>query len=84
MDTLFFLSPTATLLDLQDGIDERIRKVKAILYCLMFATENIKNEELGNNSAYYALWAIDNYIDEINCLGKKIYDELINNKPTVI
>ncbi len=75
MDNLFTLNPTAEILDIKDGIDERINKAKGILNCLMFAIEHItSNKELNNNSTYHALWAVDGFIDEINCLEKKIYN----------
>lgn len=52
-----------TNLKLQDIIDERIIKMKAILNCLLTAWDNYAT--LDQDTIYNTLWSIDDYLREI-------------------
>jgi len=52
-----------TNLELQDIIDERITKIKAILNCLLTAWDNCAT--LDRDTIYNTLWSIDDYLREI-------------------
>lgn len=72
MEKYFILNPQINLSNIQDAIDERLDKIKGILNCLIFALEFTQSDQqLDNYSAYHALWAIDGYLEEINCLRQK-------------
>jgi hypothetical protein len=78
MEKPFILNPTLNLLEIKDAMDERFSKLKGVLNCLMFAVEFVQgDDELDNDSAYHALWAIDGFVDEIYCLKQKL-DNMIN------
>lgn len=75
MDKIFILNPShIDLLQLNSAIQERIIKAKAIT-----------NFILANNTCtnlYDLVWAVDTYLDEINCLQErldKISDLVIKN-----
>lgn len=72
MEKYFILNPQINLSNIQDAVDERLDKIKGILNCLIFALEFTQcDQQLDNHSAYHALWAIDGYLEEINCLRQK-------------
>ena len=63
MDIIYNPNPTASALDFQNNIDERLIKAKAIADCLL-SLDNSYHEP--NNSALHgAIWAIDDYLEEI-------------------
>lgn len=72
MEKYFIVNPQATSLNIQDAIDEKLDKIRGILNCLIFAIEfTQEDQELDSSSAYHTLWAIDGFLEEINCLRKK-------------
>lgn len=73
MEKPFILNPALTSLNIKDAIDERLGKLKGILNCLMFAMEFVQDDnELDNETAYHALWAVDGFLEEITCLKQKL------------
>lgn len=78
MEKTFLINPNLNLQNIKDAIDERISKLKGILNCLMFAMEFVQSDdELDNESAYHALWTMDGFVEEINCLKNKM-DTMVN------
>lgn len=76
MEKLFILNPAANTTDLIDAIDEKISKIKGILNCVIFALEfSDSDDKLDHSSAYHALWAIDGFLDEVNCLRQKFREK---------
>lgn len=75
MEKIFILNPAINNLVIQDAVEERINKMKGVLNCLIFSLEfTQEDQELDSTSAYHALWAIDGFLDEINCLRQKWID----------
>jgi len=69
---IFSTSTNPCSLDLEDAIHNKIQKSKAILTSVMFASEFIRNDmPLDNNTVYHALWAVDDYLAEIETLVKR-------------
>lgn len=63
MDNLFLINPNASLLNIQDAINERLTHLKSITYCLLIA-----NSELESKASYGAISAIDYLIHELSFL----------------
>lgn len=62
--------PSATdTLNLRDQIHEKINKAKSVLTCIMFAAEFVSDGiGIDRNTLYHALWALDDYLEEITDL----------------
>lgn len=72
MNAVFTFNPATTVPDIKDAIDEKFRKIKGILNCLIFALEFTQEDQrLDASSAYHALWAIDGFLEEIDYLRQK-------------
>jgi len=63
MDIIYNPNPTASVLDFQNIIDERLIKAKAITACLL-SLDNSYHEP-SNSTLHGAIWAIDDYLEEI-------------------
>ena len=73
MENLFILNPNSSCLDLKDALYVKIQKSKAVLTCIMFAVQFIRGEvELDNNTLYHALWAVDDYLEELGLLFEQL------------
>jgi len=70
MDNVFILNPSITVLSLKDAIDERLLKAKAIAACLL--SQDYANHKPSNSSILGAIWAINDYLDEIENLKDKL------------
>lgn len=70
MDNTLILNPSVTALNLRDAIDERLIKAKAIATCLLSQDQN--HYELNLTPLHGALWAINDYLDEIEYFEEKI------------
>ena len=57
-------------LSLKDAIDERLIKARAIVNCLL--SQDNGYHALKYNALHGAVWAIDDYLDEIEYLEGKI------------
>jgi hypothetical protein len=58
---------------IKDQTYEKINKAKSVLTCVMFATEFVRDEMVvDNNTIYHALWAVDEYLDELEKLFQQI------------
>jgi hypothetical protein len=69
MEKAFILNSEIKSLDIKDAIDERMNKARGVLNCLIFALEfTNEDQELDESSAYHALWALDGFLEEIDCL----------------
>ena len=80
METSQLSNPKHVLIKLEDQTHEKIAKAKSILTCVMFSTGFVRNEmELDSNTLYHALWAIDEYLDELNLL----FQQLTSVKPAI-
>lgn len=77
MEKLFILNPAANIPDCKDAMDEKFCKIRGILNCVIFALEFANGDDkLDHSSAYQALWAIDGFLDEVNCLRQKICESV--------
>ncbi len=73
METLQLSNPKHVIIHLEDQTREKITKAKSILTCVMFSTQFVRNEmELDSNTIYHALWAIDEYLDELDLLFQQL------------
>ena len=70
MDNIFILNPSITILNLKDAIDERLIKARAIASCLL--SQDNGHHEPSYNALHGAIWAIDDYLDEIEHLENKL------------
>jgi len=70
MDNVFILNPSATTSNLKDAICERLMKAKAIAACLLSQDQN--HREPNCTSLHGAIWAINDYLDEIEYFEDKI------------
>lgn len=70
MDNIFILNPSVTTLNLKNAIDERLLKAKAIAACLL--SQDYAHHKPNNSSILGAIWAIDEYLDEIEYLGNRL------------
>ncbi len=70
MDNTFILNPSVTNLDLQDAIDERLTKIEAVTNCLMATRDSFA--EPSHKTIYDLIWLVDDYLDEIRLLQKKL------------
>lgn len=66
MDYQSSYRPTVEFSDFKEQIYEKITKAKAVLTCAMFGMEFLRDDmQLDNQTLYYALWVVDDYLDEI-------------------
>lgn len=72
MDSVFILNPSVTASSLKDAICERLIKAKAITACLL--TQDQSHCEPNCTSLHGAIWAINDYLDEIEYFEDKIKD----------
>jgi hypothetical protein len=70
MDNIFVLNPSATVLNIRDAIDERLIKAKSIATCLL--SQDSTHYESSYTLLHGAIWAIDDYLDEIEYLEGKV------------
>lgn len=70
MDSIFILNPFATALNLKDAIDERLIKARAIANCLLSQDDN--HYEPSKGALHGAVWAIDDYLDEVEHLENRL------------
>jgi len=70
MDNTFILNLSITSLEIKDAIDERLIKARAIASCLL--SQDNGYHELKYNAFHGAVWAIDDYLDEIEYLEGKV------------
>lgn len=66
MDNIFTLKLSVTTLELKDAIDERLIKARAIASCLL--SQDNGYHALKYNALHGAVWAIDDYLEEIEYL----------------
>jgi hypothetical protein len=73
MDTLSTTGCNPSFFDLKDAIHGKLQKSKAILTAIMFATEFIHEDmALDNHTVYHALWAVDDYLENIESLLEQL------------
>jgi len=70
MDNIFTLNPSITPLEVKDAIDERLIKARAIANCLL--SQDNAYHEPSYSALHGAIWAIDDYLDEIEQLGNRL------------
>lgn len=70
MEQLNHLNAEVSSADLNDAIYSKLQKSKAILTSVMFASEFIRSDTtvLDNHTIYHALWAVEEYLAEIENL----------------
>lgn len=79
MQSIFTLNPNATRLELHDEIYSRFQKTKAVLTCIMFAIQFVRDEvELDNGTLYNALWAVDDQLFDLERLYKQFESNNLN------
>ncbi len=72
MEQFSHSNPSTSYIDICDTIYSKIQKSKAILTSVMFATEFIRDDvALDNSTIYHALWAVDDYLEDIEMLLDK-------------
>ena len=73
MQEIFTLNPSIAAIDLKDAIYCRINKTKAILTCVMFAAEFLRDDmEVDNHTLYNALWIADDCLNELGVLFQRL------------
>ncbi len=67
-------SPSSVaIINVQDLIYAKVQKSQAVLTCIMFAAQFVRGEmELDNNTLYHALWAVDDYLEELGLLFEQL------------
>lgn len=52
--------------DFKEKIYEKLVKAKAVLTCIMFAAEFLRDDKiLDNTTIYHTLWVVDEYLDDL-------------------
>jgi hypothetical protein len=75
MQNVFIISPSVSLIDLQDEIFGRFQKIKAVLACIMFSIQLVRDDmQIANSTLYHALWSVDDQLDEL----ERLYNEAQN------
>ncbi len=70
MDNTFILNTSIDSLGIKDAIHERLTKAQAITSCLL---ANCGEEaELPYMCIYGVIWAVDSYLEELDCLFAKL------------
>jgi hypothetical protein len=65
MADIFIINPEATKLDIEDAINERLTKAKAITIKLL----NIHCDEISDNElSYNVVWTVSDLLEEIESL----------------
>jgi hypothetical protein len=73
METHAKSSCNSSPLNLKDTTYHNLQKSKAILTCVMFATEFIRDDmALDNQTIYHALWAVDDYLENIETMLEQL------------
>lgn len=67
MDNIFILNPTATTLDIQEAIHQRLTQLKSVVNCLL-----VNNQELGVYGSFGIIWSIDNLVNQLDVLCEQI------------
>jgi len=75
MDNIFSLKPSITPLEIKDAIDERLIKARAIANCLL--AQDYSYNEPSSSAIHGAVWAIDDYLREIECLEDKFMCKIV-------
>ena len=70
MDNIFIINPSATISALKNAVEERLIKVRAITSCLLCQDHSYR--AASSSTLHGTIWAIDNYIDEIERLIAKL------------
>jgi hypothetical protein len=70
MDNTFIFNPSIGSLGIKDSIYERLTKAQAITSCLL--ANNDGEAELPYTCIYGAIWAVDSYLEELDCLFTKL------------
>lgn len=66
-------NPSFSSINIKDVISSKIQQSKAILTSVMFATEFIPAEmALDSHTIYHALWAVDDYLADIELLFNQL------------
>jgi hypothetical protein len=69
----FIFNSDVSVIDLKDAIHSRISKAKAILTCVMFASEFVRDDmTMDDHAVYHALWAADDYLEELDMLFQRL------------
>lgn len=62
-------TPSSDLHVIKDELHEKITKAKAVLNCIMHAIDHVREEvKTDNQTLYYGLWTVEDYLDEIKFL----------------
>jgi hypothetical protein len=73
MENLSSHNTSLSSIDIKDAIFSKMQQSKAIITCVMFATEFIRDDmRLGNATLYHALWAVDHYLEELGLLLEQL------------
>jgi hypothetical protein len=73
MENFSVSNPSFSSINIKDAIFSKMQQSKAILTCVMFATEFIRDDmQLGNATLYNALWAVDHYLEELGLLFEQL------------
>lgn len=73
MDNAFVYNTELYQTQIQDTIQDRINKAKAVITCLMFSVEFLNEDvSLDNSTIFHALWAVDGFLEEIELLQNKL------------
>lgn len=70
MDNIFILKPSIVTLEIKAAINERLMKARAIASCLL--SQDYSCHEPSNNALHGAVWAIDDYLNEIEELENQL------------
>lgn len=73
MDKVFILNPESTVLDLQDGIQARLAKIKGLNYFI--ATVLLESEPPIEHLTANAVLAADDLVDEVEILYQKLVEK---------
>ncbi|MGD9153862.1 MAG: hypothetical protein PVG30_09520 [Gammaproteobacteria bacterium] len=70
MDNILVLKSPTSSLEIKDAIDERLIKARAIAGCLL--TQDNSCYESNNSILHGTIWAIDDYLSEIEDLANNL------------
>ena len=79
MDNLFIINPKISNFDLQNGIDARLNKAKAIGQCVAVDIFE-EDSSLAHNEVTNALWALDGLLEEVSLLQETQYKKIVANR----
>ena len=73
MENLFASSHDHPGINIRDAIHINIQQSKAILTCIMFATEFVRPEiTLDASTLYHALWSVDDHLEKLALLFQQL------------